>query len=537
MIQQKISKVAKQSTVLVVDDNSSVRDLLASRLESRGYAVKTAVNGRDALAILRQNPFDLVLLDIMMPEMNGYQLLEQLQKEPDFQHIPVIVLSAMNDMNSVIKCIELGAEDYLFKPINSSLLWARMTKSLEKKHLRDLEQAHLADLAVLQQIDKELNTNLDENTVTQIILKWALQQTNADAGIFGTIVDNQLHVQTTQNLPALEGQVLAVSELGADQISHGRLQNEKIDADTSFLGQAVHRALVPISRDGILLGLLIIENKNGFDHRCLDFLARMSDHAAIALNNAHLFAKAQAANQAKSAFVALVSHELKTPLSVIIAYGDLIRKEENGPLTEKQERFLTALQDGAARMHSLVMELDDITRMESGKMQLELEAVDIESAITAVIQSLAPQFAEKQQTITTNTACDLPKVWVDHKRLLQILTNLINNANKYTLEKGHISVTTTLMQQKEQHFIQVAVADDGIGIDKLDQPMVFSQFFRSGDVQVRSMRGAGLGLNITKQIVELHGGEIWFESEYHQGTTFYFTLPIVETDLPELADS
>lgn len=525
---------AKQSSVLVVDDNSSVRDLLASRLERRGYVVETAVNGRDALNTLHQTPFDLVLLDIMMPELNGYQVLEQLQKEPDLQHIPVIVLSALNDMNSVIKCIELGAEDYLFKPINSSLLWARITTSLEKKLLRDKEQAHLAELAVLQQIDKELNTNLEENKVAQIVLKWAMQQTKSDAGLFGTTSDTQLIVKAAQNLDFVENQRIAISDIEADDVvANGRLRHEKIDAGTSLLHQTIYRVMVPIGRDGTVHGLLILENQKEFEPTCLNFLARLGDHAAIALVNAHLYAKAQAANQAKSDFVALVSHELKTPLSVIIAYGDLIRKVEIGSLTEKQERFLTAMQEGASRMHSLVMELDDITRMETGKMRLEPKPVNIESAIDAVIQSLTPQIADKQQTVTTNISHSLPDVWVDHKRLLQILTNLINNANKYTPEKGHISVSTTLTMQGEQSVVQVAVADDGLGIDKLDQPMIFSQFFRSDDTQVKAMRGAGLGLNITKQIVELHGGEIWFESEYRQGTTFYFTLPVVETAVPQ----
>lgn len=528
--------ITKQSSVLIVDDNGSVRDLLASRLERRGYVVETAVDGRDALTILRRTAFDLVLLDIMMPEMNGYQVLEQLQKEPKLQHIPVIVLSALNDMNSVVKCIELGAEDYLFKPINSSLLWARITTSLEKKHLRDKEQAHLAELAVLQQIDKELNTDLNANKVGEIVLKWAIRQTEASAGLFGTIVDDQLIVQATQNLNVVEGQTLAVSELSVDKIANGHLHHDRIDNNSSFSGQASHRILVPIGRGDAVRGLLILENQGDFAPGYLSFLTRLSDHAAIALNNAHLFAKAQAANQAKSDFVALVSHELKTPLSVIMAYGDLIRKVDDGALSEKQDLFLTAIKDGASRMHSLVMELDDITRMETGKMRLEPESVAIESTIEAVIQSLNPQFSEKQQTVTTNISTDLPNVWVDHKRLLQILTNLINNANKYTPEKGNICVSATTTRQNEQPVVQVAIQDNGLGIEKKDQSMIFSQFFRSGDAQVKVMRGAGLGLNITKQIVEMHGGKIWFESEYRQGTTFYFTLPLAETAVSHPAE-
>lgn len=184
----------QQSNVLVVDDNKDVRELLAARLERRGYVAKTAVNGRHALEVLQQTPIDLILLDIMMPEMNGYETLEKLQANPDWQHIPVVVLSALDDIHSVIKCVELGADDYLFKPIKGALLWARISASLEKKQLRDQEKARLTELAVLQQIDQDLNTNLDEVRVAQIILKWALQQTGASAGLFGNIIDKQIHV-------------------------------------------------------------------------------------------------------------------------------------------------------------------------------------------------------------------------------------------------------------------------------------------------------------------------------------------------------
>src|SRR4030042_6770447 len=123
-------------SVLVVDDNENNRELLTRRLKARGHSIITVENGKQALEIVRQQTFDLMLLDIMMPEMNGFQVLEILKKDADLRHLPVIVISGLDDMDSVAKCIELGAEGYLIKPFNATLLKARIHASLEKKHLR-----------------------------------------------------------------------------------------------------------------------------------------------------------------------------------------------------------------------------------------------------------------------------------------------------------------------------------------------------------------------------------------------------------------
>ena len=522
--------MTKQSTILLVDDNKDVRELLAARLQRRGYRVKTAVNGRHALEIVQQIPIDLILLDIMMPEMNGYETLEKLQADPDWRHIPVVVLSALDDMNSVVKCIELGADDYLFKPIKGALLWARITASLEKKYLRDQEKERLAELAILQQIDQELNAKLDETRVAQIILKSALQQTGASAGLFGTVTEGQIRVQAAENLDYLLHKVLTCDDIDAEEVmGTGRIQKQRLVPGTGFLNKVTHRILVPVQRDGLVRGLLLLEGEESFTQENLSFLARLRDHAAIAFNNAYLYAQAQAANRAKSDFVALVAHELKTPLSVVKAYGDLILKMATAPLSEKQIQFVNAIQMAAERMHNLVIELDDVTRIETGKMRLDPEVVSIETAVTAVYQLLEPQFIAKAQAVDIAIPSDLPPVWADQKRLLQVFTNLIGNANKYTPQGGNIQIAARSRAIYDQSVIEVVVKDDGLGIAEKDRPMIFSQFFRSEDDQVRAKRGAGLGLNITKQIVEMHGGRIWFESEFRQGTAFYFTLPLAET--------
>lgn len=149
-----------QSSVLVVDDNEVNRDLLARRVQRQGHKVTGASNGFEALDMMREQPFDLVLLDIMMPEMNGYQLLETLKADKKLRHIPVVMVSAVEDIESIVRCIELGAEDYLSKPFNPVLLKARINACLEKKRLRDQEQAYLKRLADEQEKSERLLLNI-----------------------------------------------------------------------------------------------------------------------------------------------------------------------------------------------------------------------------------------------------------------------------------------------------------------------------------------------------------------------------------------
>ncbi len=145
--------------VLIVDDNEHNRDLLSRRLRRQGHLVTMAENGRQALELLQAQRFDLVLLDIMMPEMNGYEVLESLKRDAGLRHIPVIMISAVDDLDSIVRCIELGAEDYLFKPFNPVLLKARIGASLEKKRLRDQEQAYI--LAMKQEMELGRRTQSD----------------------------------------------------------------------------------------------------------------------------------------------------------------------------------------------------------------------------------------------------------------------------------------------------------------------------------------------------------------------------------------
>jgi PAS domain S-box-containing protein len=228
----------------------------------------------------------------------------------------------------------------------------------------------------------------------------------------------------------------------------------------------------------------------------------------------------------KTDFVSIVSHELRTPMTSIRGYLDLLLMGAPGPLNEQQVRFMQVARDNTERLQELVSDLLDLSRIESGKIELDMQVVSLPDIIEDVAGSMKNQFDSKGLTLTLDIAADLPQILGDPLRISQIVTNLLSNAFKYTAQGG---VTTRARQVGD--FLQVDVADTGVGISPQDQQNLFTRFFRSEDPFVREQSGTGLGLNITQSLIEIHRGTIWVESEPGVGSTFSFTLPLPGTRL------
>jgi len=223
----------------------------------------------------------------------------------------------------------------------------------------------------------------------------------------------------------------------------------------------------------------------------------------------------------KSDFVSIVSHELRTPLTAIKGYLELILMGAAGPVSKQQASFLEIARANTERLHILVSDLLDLSRIESGKVELEVKVVSIPQLVDQVTTTLQKEFADRGMTLTIDVPGDLPEIFGDPGRITQILTNLLSNAYKYTREGG-----ATVRARVEDSFLRIDVIDTGVGISAQDQALLFTRFFRAEDDLVRQQTGTGLGLNITKSLVELHGGEIRVASEPGKGSTFSFTLPL-----------
>jgi signal transduction histidine kinase len=257
----------------------------------------------------------------------------------------------------------------------------------------------------------------------------------------------------------------------------------------------------------------------------------MAAHTAAALGHAQMRADVQSANQAKNEFISFVAHELKTPMTSIRGYTDLLAQGAVGPVNPAQANFLGTIRANADRLASLVSDLNDISRIETGRLRLDFSQCALASVLEEVMDGLRSQIEAKEQTIEMDVSIHLPPVWADRGRLIQVLANLMSNAHKYTPAGGSIRVTAERSVNRweesgAQDVIHIAVQDAGFGISPQDQKSIFQKFFRAEDRFVRDLPGTGLGLHITRNLVELQGGRIWFESELRKGSTFHFTVPV-----------
>ncbi len=234
--------------------------------------------------------------------------------------------------------------------------------------------------------------------------------------------------------------------------------------------------------------------------------------------------KEVAIDRMKSELISTVSHQLRTPMTSIKGYTDLLYLETVGEINEAQRRFLSIIKSNADRLALLANDLLDISRIETGRIRLNPEFLHISDIIEEIAASLRGQIEEKGLSLKLDIPEGLPPVYGDRGRVTQILTNLVDNARQYTPSGGQITVSAQL----KDGLLQVSVADTGIGIAPEEQEKIFDRFYRADHPLVQEVAGTGLGLPIAKAFVEMHGGEIWVESEPGQGSTFSFTLPLAE---------
>jgi signal transduction histidine kinase len=398
--------------------------------------------------------------------------------------------------------------------------------------------ASVEELSVMQRIDRELNASLDMDRAMRITLEWALRRSGAEAGLIGMLEEGKLRVMAHQgfdermaNLPAqtmkVELSAMALSiENGQPQLLTVTASNEKL------LSSAHTQLVIPIRRETLVIGLLHLESTSD-SQVDIDFLTRLTDHAAIAISNAQLYGEVQRANVAKSDFVSFVAHELKNPMTSIKGYTELMSAGAVGPVSDMQANFLNTIKTNVVRMNTLVSDLNDISKIEAGRLSLAYKVADVSALIDDTVRSLKHQIEEKKQILEILLPEKLPVIWADPTRIVQVLVNLLSNSYKYTPEAGALQIGA---EEGNNHLwdvndtrrvVHIWVKDNGLGMTPEDQKKIFQQYFRT-EYSKDMATGTGLGLNITKQLIEMQGGKIWFESEFRAGTTFHITIPVAE---------
>ena len=296
-------------------------------------------------------------------------------------------------------------------------------------------------------------------------------------------------------------------------------------------------AAIPLIAGERLIGVLDVQATeiNAFTEDSVRMLQLLATQLAVAIENAQAYElerqaleEMRRADELKSQFLANMSHELRTPLNSIIGFSRVILKGIDGPITDLQQQDLTAIYNAGQHLLGLINDILDLSKIEAGKMELAFEEVDIGDLVNSVMSTAVGLVKDKPVELVKEIQPDLPIIHADPIRVRQVLLNLVSNAAKFT-ENGYIKVFARL--QKGPHGLEevlIGVEDTGPGISKEDQEKLFKPFSQVDASLTRKTGGTGLGLSISRNLVEMHGGRIWVESEVGKGSTFYFTLPLIQ---------
>lgn len=396
--------------------------------------------------------------------------------------------------------------------------------------------AKISELENMAKIDRQLNETLDFEKVMSLTLEWAAKFTasrNGWIGIFETVDTGQVVRMVARygisGTRSLGSGLLNANKSNLRQLNdvlvqlvlkERRVHSLPADFNTNEPARLVAPVVIHNER---VIAIMVLERPNHtFSQNSADFVARLADHAAFAIENARLYNALKYANDSKSEFVRHVSHELKIPMTSIKGYADLMLNGVTGALSDQQKQFLNIIRTNVDRMTVLVSDLADIQRIESGRLRIEIRAVEVGPVIQESVNHLHTQLTGKQQQLNLIVPAGLPVARTDPARLMQVITNLLSNANKYSPANSQIVIKA----EPADKFLRLTVADNGYGITPADQAKLFMPFFRSEEPNIRQENGWGLGLHLCKRLVELLGGEITVKSEVGKGSLFSFTIPV-----------
>lgn len=485
--------------ILVIDDEYSNRLLLEELLFE--YQVVTASGGKEMWECIEEEVPDLILMDVMMPEEDGFSLAEKISRDAKLKHIPIIFVTAKITGKDVEKGFDLGGYDYIKKPFNQLELETRIKKALEKKRVEKglLRKSLTADKTLSLMSDGVVT--LDEEGIIQTANPAFLKLSGLTAidvegtNIAGLLLDNTFMASIGQSS---EKPVEAAIAKSAEESIPVTISNSPITDDA-----------------GEIIGWVCVLHDIS--------MQKMTEQKLIDAKE-----KAEQADKLKSVFLANMSHEIRTPMNSIVGFSELL--DDDDLEESEREEYISIIQKNSDKLLNFIDNLLDISTIEAGQITIS----KLDCPINQILDELYASFTIiKNKMGKENVKLVLEKavnnrdfsIRTDSYRFQQILMNLINNALKFTKE-GTVLFGYEKLLRGDKHILSFYVKDTGVGIPDDKLGFIFDRFGQIENEGIVNNSGSGLGLAISKNLAELLGGELLVTSEYGKGTSFVFNLPL-----------
>ena len=575
---------ASPGCILIVDDERHNRELLEVMLKPEGFLLLSAASGEEALATVARQPPDLILLDVMMPGMDGYEVAGRIKSDPNTKNIPVILLTALDDRNAKMLGLNAGAEDFLTKPVDRAELSVRVRNLLRIKAYSDKLQGTLdaveslnteldrrtkeivsaqavadaatARLGRLQRITAALSNTVTQDEVAESVLREAILALECDAG--AVVV-----------APEQGAELILLRESGTLDLVMRSFKHRELPRSRNPYAETVEKCrpiylesfeamlarypgfqeitkeksrgawiFLPLGIAGKAVGALSFgfDGPRQFTDADKHFADTVSRYCAQALDRVRLRIAAAAAlaeagearmmaehaNNAKTVFLRAMSHELRTPLNAISGYTEILELGIRGVVNPDQVKDLGRIKRAAAYLLRLINDVLTIARLE-GARPLHVISIPVNAVLGEVEGLCALQAKANGLTLSVVPSERDIHVAADAERFQQILLNLVTNAIKFTAADGRIDVTC----DDDSGVVRVSVKDTGVGVREVDIDRVFEPFVQiDRHLTTATQQGVGLGLSISRELARAMQGDLTLQSTEGTGSTFTLTLPI-----------